>query len=146
MGKTKEDICNAFHVPVAFFTTQTNLANLQASERLHMTKAIGPRLTRRDDKLNEQLVPLFDPSGRLFLASEDPVPVDADQSVAQEQLDLKYGIVTINELRGERGLPPVEWGDKPWLPLLWAPTDLPERAEYAPAGGKPKVGRRKRPK
>jgi HK97 family phage portal protein len=146
MGKTKEDICNAFHVPVAFFTTQTNLANLQASERLHMSKAIGPRLTRRDEKLNEQLVPLFDPSGRLFLASEDPVPVDADQSVAQEQLDLKYGIVTINELRGERGLPPVEWGDKPWLPLLWAPTDLPERALYAPAEGKPKIGRRKRPK
>jgi HK97 family phage portal protein len=146
MGKTKEDICNAFHVPIAFFTTQTNLANLQASERLHMSKAIGPRLTRRDEKLNEQLVPLFDPSGRLFLASEDPVPVDAEQSVAQEQLDLKYGIVTINELRGERGLPPVEWGDKPWLPLLWAPTDLPERALYAPAEGKPKVGRRKRPR
>jgi HK97 family phage portal protein len=146
MGKTKEDVCNAFHVPIAFFTTQTNLANLQASERLHMSKAIGPRLTRRDEKLNEQLVPLFDPSGRLFLASEDPVPVDAEQSVAQEQLDLKYGIVTINELRGERGLPPVEWGDKPWLPLLWAPTDLPERALYAPAEGKPNVGRRKRPK
>jgi HK97 family phage portal protein len=146
MGKTKEDICNAFHVPIAFFTTQTNLANLQASERLHMSKAIGPRLTRRDEKLNEQLVPLFDPSGRLFLASEDPVPVDAEQSVAQEQLDLKYGIVTINELRGERGLPPVEWGDKPWLPLLWAPTDLPERALYAPAEGKPNVGRRRRPK
>jgi HK97 family phage portal protein len=146
MGQTKEDICNSFHVPVAFFTSQTNLANLQASERLHMDKAISPRITRRDEKLNEQLVPLFDPSGRLFLASEDPVPVDADQSVAQEALDLKYGIVTINELRGERGLPPVDWGDKPWLPLQWAPTDLPERAEYAPAESKPRVGRRKRPK
>jgi HK97 family phage portal protein len=146
MGKTKEDICNSFHVPIAFFTTQTNLANLQASERLHMDKAIGPRLKRRDEKLNEQLVPLFDPTGRLFLASEDPVPVDADQSIAQVTLDLKYGVVTINEMRGERGLPPVEWGDKPWLPLLWAPTDLPERAAYAPAEGKPKVGRRKRPK
>ena len=45
MGKTKEDICNAFHIPVAYFTSQTNLANLQASERLHMTKAIEPRLS-----------------------------------------------------------------------------------------------------
>ena len=71
---------------------------------------------------------------------------EAEQNIAQETLDLKYGIVTINELRGERGLPPVEWGDRPWLPLLWAPTDLPERASYAPAGGRPKVGRRKKPK
>jgi HK97 family phage portal protein len=143
MGKTKEDICNAFHVPIAFFTTQTNLANLQASERLHLDKAIGPRLTRRDEKLNEQLVPLFDPSGRLFLASEDPVPIDRDATVAQQTLDLKYGIVTINELRGERGLPPVPWGDTPWLPLLWAPTDLPERARYAPHDSHPQTGRNK---
>jgi HK97 family phage portal protein len=146
MGKTKEDIANAFHVPIAFLTSQTNLANLQASERLHMNKAISPRLTRRDEKINEQLVPLFDPTGRLFVASEDPVPIDANASIAQEQLDLKFGVVTINELRGERGLPPVEWGDKPWLPLLWAPTDLPDRPQYAPSQSHPKVGRAKKPK
>jgi HK97 family phage portal protein len=146
MGKTKEDICNAFHVPIAFLSSQTNLANLQASERLHMDKAISPRLTRRDQKINEQLIPLFDPSGRLFVASEDPVPIDANATLAQEIADLKYGVVTINELRGERGLPPVPWGDTPWLPLLWAPTDLPERAEYAPSQSHPRVGRNKRPK
>jgi HK97 family phage portal protein len=55
MGKTKEDIANAFHVPLAFLTTQTNLANLQAAEHQHMAKAINPRLQRRDEKLNEQL-------------------------------------------------------------------------------------------
>ena len=146
MGKTKEDICNAFHIPVAYFTSQTNLANLQASERLHMTKAIEPRLTRRDEKINQQLIPLYDPTGRLFLASEDPVPVDADQSIAQETLDLKYGVVTINELRGERGLPAVEYGNTPWLPLMWAPTDMPERAYYAPNEGVEKRGRKKPPK
>ncbi len=30
---TKEDIANAFHIPIAFLTTQTNLANLQAARR-----------------------------------------------------------------------------------------------------------------
>ena len=79
-------------------------------------KAIRPRLHRRDEKLNEQLIPLYDPTGRLFLASEDPVPVDQDAGIAQQQLDLKFGVVTINEMRGERGLPPVPWGDKPWVP------------------------------
>jgi len=33
-----------------------------------MAKAITPRLQRRDEKLNEQLIPLYDPSRRLFVA------------------------------------------------------------------------------
>jgi HK97 family phage portal protein len=133
---TKEDICNAFHVPIAFLTSQTNLANLQASERLHMDKAIDPRLRRRDEKLNEQLIPLYDPTGRLFLASEDPVPVDQDAGIAQQQLDLKFGVVTINEMRGERGLAPVPWGETPWLPLNWAPSDFERRPDDAPDTGR----------
>ncbi len=74
-GATKELIANAFHCPIAFFTTQTNLANLSASKSQHMAQAVGPRLERRDEKLNAQLVPLYDPSGRLFLASEDAAKV-----------------------------------------------------------------------
>lgn len=120
---TKEDICNAFHVPLSFLTSETNLANLQAAEHQHMAKAIGPRLQRRDEKINEQLVPLFDPSGRLFVASEDPVPVNAEHNLKQTELDLKYGVVSINEVRGSRGLPPVSWGNVPWLPDRWLPTD-----------------------
>ena len=125
---TKEDVCNAFGVPLSFLTAETNLANLQAAEAQHACHAILPRLRRRDEKLNEQLVPLFDPSGRLFLASQDPVPIDANATVAQQQIDLKFGIVTINEVRGERGLPPVPWGDVPWLPDRWAPTSVPRTA------------------
>jgi HK97 family phage portal protein len=143
MKVTKEEVANAFHVPIAFLTTQTNLANLMASERLHMDKAINPRLQRRDEKLNEQLIPLYDPTGRLFLASADPVPVDQDAGIAQQTLDLKYGVVSINEVRGERGLPQVDWGDKPWMPLQWAPTDLPERPRYAPHESNPRIGRNK---
>jgi hypothetical protein len=53
-----------YNFPLAFLTTQTNLANLQAAEHQHLAKTIAPRLRRRDEKLNEQLVPLFDPTGR----------------------------------------------------------------------------------
>jgi HK97 family phage portal protein len=123
MAATKDDICNAFHVPVSFFTRETNLANLQAADSQHLAKCIHPRLTRRDEKLNEQLVPLYDPSGRLFLASEDPTPVDKDLTIKQQENDLKYGVVSINEIRSERGLPPVPWGNVPWLPDRWLPTD-----------------------
>src|SRR5262249_35323672 len=114
LNATKTDIANAFHVPLSFLTSETNLANLQAAEHQHMAKAIDPRLKRRDEKLNEQLVPLFDPSGRLFLASDDPIPVNREMSAKEREIDLKYGIVTVNEVRGERGLPPVAWGDRPF--------------------------------
>ena len=119
MKATKEDICAAFHVPLAFLTSETNLANLQAAEHQHMAKAITPRLRRRDEKMNEQLVPLFDPSRRLFLASEDPVPVNREMTSKEQEMKLKYGVVTINEVRGDEGLPPVPWGDAPWLPTQW---------------------------
>jgi hypothetical protein len=66
-----------FHVPLAFLTTQTNLANLQAESQL-MSKAINPPLQRRDEKLNKQLIPIYDRTRRLFLASEDPSPVDPE--------------------------------------------------------------------
>jgi len=128
---TKEDIANAFHIPLSFLTSETNLANLQAAEHQHMAKAITPRLQRRDEKLNEQLIPLYDPSGRLFLASEDPVQVNRELSAKEQELNLKYGLVTINEVRGEQGLQPVPWGDVPWLPLAWARTDYEGRADSA---------------
>jgi HK97 family phage portal protein len=138
---TKEDIANAFHVPLSFLTSETNLANLQAAEHQHMAKAITPRLQRRDEKLNEQLIPLYDPTGRLFLASEDPVPVNRELSAREQELNLKYGLVTINEVRGEQGLQPVPWGDVPWLPLAWARTDFEGRADAAA----PHSGRNREP-
>jgi HK97 family phage portal protein len=133
MKATKEDITNAFHVSIAFFTSQTNLANLQASQAQHMAQAVGPRVVRRDDRLNHSLVPLFDPSGRLFLSSEDPVPVDQEANIAQLGLDLEHGVLSINEVRSGRGLPPVAWGDLPWLPIRWAQTDQARASGQGPS-------------
>ncbi|MGP2481183.1 hypothetical protein ACTUM2_15330, partial [Listeria monocytogenes] len=54
-----------------------------------------------------------------------------------KDLDMKYGIVTINEVRSERGLPPVPWGNTPWLPINQAPTDfVPDRSLVAPRRGR----------
>ncbi|HYT92897.1 MAG TPA: phage portal protein [Gemmataceae bacterium] len=114
MKATKEDIANAFHIPLPFLTGETNLANMQASDHLHKTLAIVPRLQRRDETLNEQLLPRYDDSGRLFVASEDPTPEDRDRSLKQDESDLKYGVRTINEIRAGRGLPQVPWGERPF--------------------------------
>jgi HK97 family phage portal protein len=113
MKATKADIANAFHIPLPFLTGETNLANMQASDHLHKTLAVLPRLRRRDEKLNEQLIPLFDPTGRLFFHSPDPTPANQKFILDQEQSDLRLGVRTINEVRASRGLPAVAWGDKP---------------------------------
>ncbi len=138
LGATKELIANAFHCPIAFFTANTNLANLQAARGQHADQAISPRLERRDERLNSQLVPLFDPTGRLFFASEDPRPSDNDAVLAEREQNLKFGVVTINERRSESGMPPVPWGDVPWLPLNWERTDQPRRPVEEPTTGRNK--------
>jgi HK97 family phage portal protein len=125
---TMEDICNAFHVPIAYMTTNVNMANLQAADMQHMKNAIHPRLQRRDEKLNEQLIPLYDPGGRLFVASEDPTPQDPETVWQQAQVDARYGIRTINEFRELAGLDPVPWGNEAWLPLNLAPASQPRTA------------------
>jgi HK97 family phage portal protein len=130
MGATKEDVMNAFHVPVSYFTKDTNLANLQAADHQHKSLAIAPRLTRRDEKLNEQLVPLYDPTGRLFLASDDPVPVNQELGFREREIDMKYGIVTVNEVRGERGLPPV-----PRPVPISSPSAAPDGTSPSPTHG-----------
>ena len=116
MNATRQDIANAFHIPLSFLTSETNLANLQAAEHQHMAKAISPRLTRRDEKLNEQLLPLFDPVAACSWQAKIPCRSIENLNAKEQELNLKYGVVTINEIRSEQGLAPVPWGDTPWVP------------------------------
>jgi HK97 family phage portal protein len=136
---TKEDIVNAFHVPIAFVTGNTNLANLFASRLLHASTAIGPRLSRRDETINRFLIPWYDPTGRLFVDSGDATPMDPSVVIAQSERDLKYGVRSINEVRSDDGLPAVPWGEVPWVPGLWAPMDQP-RQPTARGVGEPEKG------
>jgi len=132
---SKEQIANAFGVPLAMLTKETNLANLQASLAQHAILTIRPRLKRRDEKLNERLIPFYDDSHRLFFASDDPADMASDSRLAEEKSDLETGVRTINEVRASRGLDPVAWGHTPWLPLTKAPTNLIGREQYAPQTG-----------
>jgi HK97 family phage portal protein len=118
-GATKEDIANAFGVPMAYLTKETNLANLQAADRQHLGLTIRPRLRRRDQRLTRTLARRADPTGRLFFASDDPTPVERDYALRRQELDMAQGVRTINEVRRERGLDAVAWGYKPWVPGNW---------------------------
>ena len=80
-------------------------------------------------------MPLFDPSGRLFLASEDPVPDRPRLPTCQQQeLDLKYGVVTINEVRRRARPAAGAVGRRALAAAPLAPTDYDGRAGLATAG------------
>ena len=90
-----------------------------------------PRCTRFEEKLNEQLCPLYD--DRLFLAFDNPVPADQQMQLKEDQTYLNTGIITINEVRKREGMDPVEWGDKPLLPTTIAP--LGSAPQVSPEAG-----------
>ena len=135
-GISKEEVCNAFAVPVQFFTPRGNLANLRAALTLHARMALLPRATLIDQVLNQKLVKMYDPTGRLFLAHDNPVPEDSELQNATQQMHLASGLRVINEVRtGDLGLEPVEWGDMPILPFNVSPLDISEERTPPPTNG-----------
>ena len=61
--------------------------------------------------LNEDLLPRFDDSGRLFLAYDNPVPEISEIKLQENVQLLMNGAKTPNEVREEYKLPPLPGGD-----------------------------------
>jgi HK97 family phage portal protein len=55
------------------------------------------------------------------------VNLDIDDTTKQAEIDEKYldkGVLTINQVRRKLQMPPVPWGDEPFVPLNYAPFDV----------------------
>lgn len=119
-GATKEDICNAYDVPFSMVNIKdSNRATSEAGHYQHARNAIWPRCRRMESKLNKFLAPMFDE--RLFFAFDCPVPSDIQNKMAVREKNLALGVTVINEERADDGLPPVDWGDRPILPMNMMP-------------------------
>lgn len=124
-GVTKEDILNMWGVPVSFYTRETNMANLSASTELYTRNTIRPNLYGRDQVITEKLCPLYDPSGQLFVSSEDPVPEDEAAKWNEIKVRLETGLSSINDIKSTMlNEPPVIWGNEPIMPTHFAPLDI----------------------
>lgn len=109
-------ICAAFSVPVGLIdTTQISKAprsGMEGSDIFMAQFNTLPRLLRIEQKLNEQLCPMYD--NRLFVAFDDPVPKNTEAQTQDDVKKLEAGLITINEIRERDGLAPVTWGDEPF--------------------------------
>lgn len=121
--KTKEQIANAFGIPMSMLTTEAvNLANAQAGNYQHAKNAVLPRCRRFEEKLNEKLLPRYDE--KLFVAFDNPVPQDVELKLKERESNLKTGYSSINLERQEDGQEEVPWGAVPLLPANIVPLGL----------------------
>lgn len=116
-------ICAAFPVPLGLVdSSQISRAprsGMEGSDLFMAQFNTLPRCTRIEEKLNEQLTPLYD--GRLFLAFDNPVPKDKVMQNSEDVQRLNTFQITINEIRKRNGEDEVEWGDVPLAPMGIAP-------------------------
>ena len=109
-------ICGAFPVPIGLVdTTQISRAPRAGMEGADLFMAqfnTLPRCTRIEEKLNEQLCPMYD-GERLFVAFDNPVPKDKADQRAEDQMRLTACLTTVNEIRQRDGEEEVDWGDLP---------------------------------
>ena len=106
-------LCNLFGIPPTYFSTDTNLANLQAADTQHARDGVEPWCATVASQLTN-LVRTFDQ--RLFFAFDDCVPEDEERDARIVDMKVKNGLLTINQANEDSQYPPTAWGDEPWLP------------------------------
>jgi hypothetical protein len=108
-----ERVCNCFGVPPTIFTTESNLANQQASDKALAKNAVEPRCKMLASVLT-RLVRRSDE--RLFFAFDPAVGEDELQEATIFDMGLKTGRFTINETLKETEYEDKGWGNAPWIP------------------------------
>ena len=72
-----------------------NRANAEAGEYMFAADMIKPRLVKWRQLLNQQLVPLFDPTGKLELDFDDPVPENSEANIAERKTNFDVLIAAV---------------------------------------------------
>ena len=102
---TKIDIANAYQVPPALLDPQdANLNGIRMAQYLHARYAGVKRLRRIESALNAFLLPKYDPSGRLFVCYDSPVPEDRAELREESKVLILGAAITRNELRKRHGM------------------------------------------
>ena len=111
-----EEVSRTFGVPKPLLSDfeRATFANINAAERMFWRNTIVPELKFLEEQLNRMLLPKLgypELTLEFDLASIEALQEDENKRVSREVQLLDRGVVTINELRRQRGLPDVPWGD-----------------------------------
>ncbi|MEO3923002.1 phage portal protein [Micromonosporaceae bacterium B7E4] len=137
-------VCRAYGIPSPLLNDleHATLANAREFERIAWGNALVPDAEFRAQEIEEQYLPRFrgGPDHCAFDFTEvAALQESATESWTREAQALDRGAMTINEWRKSKGMPPVAWGDTPYMPVNKAPLgpdgqlQVPEK----PAGNPP---------
>jgi hypothetical protein len=109
----RNNLACIFGQPPTYYTTDTNLANLQAAREHHAIFGVEPRCCVLADVLTA-MVQLWDQ--RLFFQFDPCLPEDDEIKARIVDMQVKSGLITINEANEEGRWPKKPYGDEPWMP------------------------------
>ena len=119
----RDEILASFKVSKANLgvVEDVNRANQEATDARFMKQVVKPKMYSLATQLTEFLLPLYPDTEGYFFDFKDPVPPDIESDLKYYENALKYGWMTINEIREKEGLEPVEGADVIYLPFSLQP-------------------------
>lgn len=101
------EIADCFGVPrTKIFRDTSAKTSGEGGDIDHARDAGLSRCSRYEETLNKQLVPLFDDTGRMFLAFDSPVPDDKEYDLKEFQAAMVAGVITIDQGLASLGMDP----------------------------------------
>lgn len=133
----KDDIFLIYGVPKGLLMSDdVNLANAKQALWAFTRFTVRPRLKKIEEMLNSTLVKAF--GENLVLEFDNPVPNDRDLELKEYSLAVDKWM-TVNEVRAEEGLPPLDGGDELYRPQTGFPVpELPAEEEEPTKSAKAK--------
>lgn len=125
----RDKILSGFGVPKTLvgLTTEVNRASAEASEYIFAKYTVKPIVDDFVEFLNEYVVPIFDNSGKFYIAYDDFIPENEDIEIRERQAALANApYMTINEVRARDGLAPITGGDVVYGNPFQAPIGSPQ--------------------
>ena len=111
-----EEVSRAYGVPKPLLSDfeRATFSNINAAERMFWRNTILPELKFFEEQLTRMLLPRLgypDLGLEFDLSVIEALQEDENQRVSREAQLLDRGVLTINEVRRQRGLPDIPWGD-----------------------------------
>jgi hypothetical protein len=113
MRWSNEDVARAFNVPTTMLhdLSRATYANIMTARKSFWEDCIGPQLAFYEEELTEMLLPMFGEEGLVVRFDTSGVPAlqeDEDAKAGRRDTYIKSGVMTVNEVRGEMGMEPID--------------------------------------
>jgi len=126
---TRQDVLTVFNIPpiMVGIDEEASYNNATIQERIFWKNCMIPRLQKIDSVINARLAPKYGPDIYVAhdLAGIEALQEDEKMRAETEAIHTQAGIRTINEVRTERNLDPVAWGDTWNAPTSVMPIEQP---------------------